>query len=393
MMKFTPKARKKNVKERLISFLNDRTRYSDLTTSAMITRHLAHEGFSDAQIQKAFDDLENEGQILKVQLSDFQVSQGVNEYQGYEYRVHKTTHEKKWEAYALRGSIRSCPMCSDVTVPLYDRFRGEIVCYNCGLVLSEKVFVPSWKKEEVTRNDPLYLSNPHEVIFKGRKGRSRAILRSVIFDREELHLRQEALPEMRWICDNLSSPSFIRRYATAIYLDIYRNKIIRQGVYHTPFIVAAIFLAYRYHRIAINEKKVCLLMGISIREVRNALRKIVWDRKLYTEKKCAIPTVKAYLPIVLANLETEMSTSQREALHKLSHQLLRRLTSNVKTRICLVSGKNPWIVATMIVRIISKAIGCPVTLRSLSNVSGLTKTKISKNTVGFLSDYCIELRV
>ncbi|CAH2355738.1 transcription initiation factor IIB [[Candida] railenensis] len=196
----------------------------------------------------------------------------------------------------------TCPDCKIHPPDWIERFSdGDIVCGNCGLVLSERIIDTrsEWRtfsNDDQNGEDPSRVGNAGNPLFdsedlstlishvRGKNNRelNRAQLKS---DKKDITL-SVAYAKISQLCDGYQLPKNVQDNAKEVYKLVYEERSLR-GKSQEAIMAAAILIGCRKASVARTYKEISALTNVSPREFGKV---VIITNKILQEKNELIPS-------------------------------------------------------------------------------------------------------
>jgi transcription initiation factor TFIIB len=282
-----------------------------------------------------------------------------------------------------------CPECGSTRI-VRDPKKGDRICRNCGLVISEKILDrgPEWRAFTKEERDAKARTGAPVTYTKHDKGLSTNISwsnrdasgspltakrRSEIYRlrrwqiRSRIHSSSErnlvkAMTEMKRLTSQLKLARGIRELAAKLYRKLILEKNVKRRNIDA-LIAACIYAACRLREIPRSLTEIANHSRISESKISRHYRFLV--RKL--NLKMPIPDPANHLPRIISALDMP-ATVQEQAMEILEKAKKVRLTT----------GRNPKGIAAAVTYIASILTGNRATQREISSVAGVTEVTLRK---------------
>jgi len=284
-------------------------------------------------------------------------------------------------------SIKKCPECGSKKLTS-DYERGEVICNDCGLIISENVIDegPEWRafdsdqREKRARGGaPIKYTRPNKglvteidqynrdirgvkisskkqaQLYRMRKWHKRASIASSM----ERNLAI-ALSELDRIASYLGLPENIREASALLYRKCVEKGLIR-GRLIESVVAAVLYGMCRKYGIPRTLDEIAEISGVEKKEIGRTYRFISDELHL----KIPLTNPNAYVPRFVAALK--LSGKVQEKAAELLKKALRK---------GLISGRGPTGVAAAAVYIASAMVGERRTQKEVAEVAGVTEVTI-----------------
>lgn len=285
----------------------------------------------------------------------------------------------------------TCPDCKIHPPEWIERFSdGDIVCGNCGLVLSERIIDTrsEWRTfsnddqngEDPSRvgnaGNPLLDSEDFSTMISHERGKnSRGLNRAQLKSDKKNNTLSAAYSKIAQLCDGYQLPKTVQDNAKEVYKLVYEERSLR-GKSQESIMAAAILIGCRRASVARTYKEISALTNIPPREFGKV---IIITNKILQEKNESIPSNYS--------IQDSMNTTQT-----LAEDLIRRFCSHlglsseitnaaeyiaIKVKeIGVLAGRSPDTIAATVIYMAAIVFGTDL---PPSKISG--KTGVSEQTI------------
>ncbi|MGD2066167.1 MAG: TFIIB-type zinc ribbon-containing protein [Candidatus Bathyarchaeota archaeon] len=279
--------------------------------------------------------------------------------------------------------IERCPECGNSTI-LQDSKSAELVCTNCGFVLTTEMtnmgpewraFTPEERKTKVRVGSPqtfmlhdkglstkidwrdigAFAPKKKAQLYRIRRWQQR----SRVSDSIEKNLAV-ALSEMSRLCESLNLPRSITETAAITYRKAVKKRLTR-GRSIKGLAAAATYFACRQCRIVRSLREVSIASGINRKEIASNYRYLVKEFRSF------VPPVKPKNYITRLSNQLKLNSKTEEIAHKI-------LRAAKKEK--LTSGRGAKSIASAAIYISSKVSGENRTQREFAGAADLTEVTI-----------------
>jgi transcription initiation factor TFIIB len=286
--------------------------------------------------------------------------------------------------------VKKCPECGSSDI-MRDYKLGELICRNCGLVISENLqdFGPEWRSFDTEQRakrarggSPITLMKPHKGLVteidqynKDIRGTRIDAKQQAQFHRiRKWHKRVSvatsieknlaiALSELDRVGSTLGLPNNVKEAAANLYRKAVKKELIR-GRLIESIVAAVIYAICRIHGIPRTLEEISRASGIEKKEIGRAYRFI----KKELEVNIPLTDPSNYVPKFASALG--LSPKVQEEAVKLIKKALKK---------GLISGRGPTGVAAAAIYIASAEQGERKTQKEVAEVAGVESLK--KNLV------------
>ena len=291
------------------------------------------------------------------------------------------------------GKITNCPECSGANL-VEDYDLGEIICHNCGLVLSEHALNqgPEWRaftKEEKDQRGRVGLPTSFSIHDKGlstvidrvnRDASGRQLpfstrlqmlrlrkwqIRTRVHSSADRNLAQ-AMAELDRLADVLHIPASIKERAALVYRKALNNSLVR-GRSIAALAAASLYAACRLSETPRTLKDVSATSRIRKKDLARCYRLLVRELDL---RMPVVDPVKCISKIATA-VEISMITQQRAI----------RIINEAKTK-GIVTGKDPMGLAAASLYVACVLEGEKKTQKEIAEVANVTEVTVRNRYKG-----------
>ena len=286
-----------------------------------------------------------------------------------------------------------CPECGSSNI-IYDYDSGEIICGDCGLVLSELVIDegPEWRaftqgeREKRSRVGVPMSFSVHDkgltttitLVDKDAFGRKLPLdarlqmlrlrkwqIRSRIHSSVDRNLAQ-AMAELDRLCDKLHIPSAVKEKAAVIYRKALDAGLVR-GRSIAAIVAAALYAACRLMQIPRSLKEISKHSTANRKDIARSYRLLLTELNI----KMPIPQPELRVPKIAAKLGVDGETQ------KLAIQILRKAEKLKST-----AGKDPTGLAAAALYIACLMRNKKFTQKKVAEAAGVTEVTIRNRYKG-----------
>ena len=188
----------------------------------------------------------------------------------------------------LSNFSNSCPECEGKVIPLHE--RGEIVCGQCGLVISERIvdvahsgkraFTKQEKESRERTGSPISILLPDmglSTIIDKSNIKSPDLKRAakwnsrMTWDKRNMLI---ATTELKRIGSNLNLPNHVKKAAIRLYIEAFKKKLLR-GRSINGMVAACLYFACRERKIPRTLQEILEQTSISAKNVRRCYRTLI----------------------------------------------------------------------------------------------------------------------
>ncbi|MFW9781312.1 MAG: transcription initiation factor IIB family protein [Candidatus Heimdallarchaeota archaeon] len=276
----------------------------------------------------------------------------------------------------LESSILSnlCPECGGKAIPIHE--KGEIVCSQCGLVISEKLvdishtdkraFTKLEKEKRERTGSPISILLPDmglSTIIDRSNIKSPDLKRAakwnsrMTWDKRNMLI---ATTELKRIASNLNLPNHVKKAAIRLYIDAFKKKLLR-GRSINGMVAACLYFACRERKIPRTLREILDETAVNAKNVRRCYRTIIRELNLKAPSTDPISLVPRFIAELGLDVETEKETII----------ILQKFTSKFST-----SGKDPKGLCAGALYLVSKKKHRKVSQKEIANIVGVTEVTL-----------------
>ncbi len=267
-----------------------------------------------------------------------------------------------------------CPECSGKIIPIQE--KGETVCGQCGLVVSERIvdvfhsgkraFTRQEKEKRERVGSPISILLPDmglsTVIDKNNINnpdlkRAAKWNSRMSWDKRNMLI---ATTELKRIASNLNLPDHIKKEAIRLYKKAFKMKLLR-GRSINGMVAACLYFACREKKIPRTLQEILEETAESAKNVRRCYRTIIRELNL------KVPSTDPILLIPRFAAELGLDTS----LENSAITVLKAFISKYST-----SGKDPKGLCAGAIYLVCKAKNQKVSQKQIANLVGITEVTL-----------------
>ena len=274
----------------------------------------------------------------------------------------------------LNVSSEICPECDGNIISLNQ--IGEIVCSQCGLVISERsvdvthsdkrAYTSQEKKQREHTGAPISSLLPDmglTTVINKKDIKDPDLKRAVKWNTRITWEKRNLLiatTELKRICSNLNLPSYIKLEAIKLYKEAFKRKLLR-GRSINSMIAASIYLAIRLKKLPRTLQEILEESAENEKDIRRCYRVLI--RELNIKSPNTDPS--ALIPTYIVNL-------------KLNHEIEETATKivNAFSAKFSTSGKDPKGIVAGALYLACKIKGLNLTQKQISDVVGVTEVTL-----------------
>ena len=274
----------------------------------------------------------------------------------------------------LSNLTNFCPECGGEPVPIDE--KGEIVCCQCGLVISERnldishsgkrAFTKQEKEMRERTGSPISILLPDmglSTIIDKANIKSPDLKRAakwnsrMTWDKRNMLI---ATTELKRISSNLNLPNHIKKTAIRLYIDAFKKKLLR-GRSINGMVAACLYFACRENKIPRTLQEILDQTAVNAKNVRRCYRTIIRELNLKVPSTDPISLIPRYIA------ELELDT----AAEKKTIEILQTFTSKFST-----SGKDPKGLCAGALYLVCKKKDKKISQKEIANLVGVTEVTL-----------------
>ncbi|TFG08734.1 MAG: transcription initiation factor IIB [Promethearchaeota archaeon] len=268
----------------------------------------------------------------------------------------------------------TCPECGGETISLQE--KGEIVCGQCGLVVSERIldishsgkraFTKQEKEKRERTGSPISLLLPdmglstvidkssikNPDLKRAAKWNSR-----MTWDKRNMLI---ATTELKRIGSNLNLPDHIKKTAIKLYREAFKRKLLR-GRSINGMVAACLYFACREKNIPRTLQEILDETSETAKNVRRCYRTLIRELNLKVPSTDPIYLIPRF--IAELNLDSEVE--------KTTMRILKKFIDNFST-----SGKDPKGLCAGALYLVCKIRNKRVSQKEIANLIGVTEVTL-----------------
>lgn len=267
-----------------------------------------------------------------------------------------------------------CPECGGKILSLQE--KGEIVCGQCGLVISERIldvshsgkraFTKHEKEKRERTGSPISILLPdmglstvidkknitNPDLKRAAKWNSR-----MTWDKRNMLI---ATTELKRIASNLDLPDHIKKSAIRLYKEAFKRKLLR-GRSINGMVAASLYFACREKKIPRTLQEILEETSVSAKNVRRCYRTLIRELNLKAPSTDPISLVPRYVAELELDPDIENTTIQ----------ILQDFMSKFST-----SGKDPKGLCAGALYLICKIRNKRISQKEIANLVGVTEVTL-----------------
>jgi transcription initiation factor TFIIB len=276
----------------------------------------------------------------------------------------------------IESSILSslCPECGGKTIPIQE--KGEIVCSQCGLVISERIvdishtdkraFTKQEKEKRERTGSPISILLPDmglSTIIDKSNIKSPDLKRAakwnsrMTWDKRNMLI---ATTELKRIASNLNLPNHVKKAAIRLYIEAFKKKLLR-GRSINGMVAACLYFACRERKIPRTLQEILDESAINAKNVRRCYRTLIRELNLKAPSTDPISLVPRFVAELGLDAEAENS----------SINVLNKFISKFST-----SGKDPKGLCAGALYLVCKKKQRRISQKEIANIVGVTEVTL-----------------
>jgi transcription initiation factor TFIIB len=274
----------------------------------------------------------------------------------------------------LSNYSNSCPECEGKVIPLHE--KGEIVCGQCGLVISERIvdishsgkraFTKQEKESRERTGSPISILLPDmglSTIIDKTSIKSPDLKRAakwnsrMTWDKRNMLI---ATTELKRIGSNLNLPNHVKKTAIRLYIEAFKKKLLR-GRSINGMVAACLYFACRERKIPRTLQEILDETSISAKNVRRCYRTLIRELNLKVPSTDPISLIPRFIAELDLDAEAENSTIK----------ILQSFISKFST-----SGKDPKGLCAGALYLVCKMKDKRVSQKEIANLVGVTEVTL-----------------
>jgi transcription initiation factor TFIIB len=274
----------------------------------------------------------------------------------------------------LSNYSNSCPECEGKVIPLHE--RGEIVCGQCGLVISERIvdiahsgkraFTKQEKESRERTGSPISILLPdmglstiidktnikNPDLKRAAKWNSR-----MTWDKRNMLI---ATTELKRIGSNLNLPNHVKKAAIRLYIEAFKKKLLR-GRSINGMVAACLYFACRERKIPRTLQEILEQTSISAKNVRRCYRTLIRELNLKVPSTDPISLIPRFIA------ELELDTDAENGTIKILQTFISKFST---------SGKDPKGLCAGALYLVCKMKDKRVSQKEIANLVGVTEVTL-----------------
>ncbi|MFW9945829.1 MAG: transcription initiation factor IIB family protein [Promethearchaeota archaeon] len=282
-----------------------------------------------------------------------------------------------------------CPECGGKAIPIQE--KGEIVCSQCGLVISERIldishtdkraFTKQEKDKRERTGSPISILLPDmglSTIIDKSNIKSPDLKRAakwnsrMTWDKRNMLI---ATTELKRIASNLNLPNHVKKAAIRLYIEAFKKKLLR-GRSINGMVAACLYFACRERKIPRTLQEILDETAINAKNVRRCYRTLIRELNLKAPSTDPISLVPRF--VAELGLDTEAENSSINVLNK--------FISKFST-----SGKDPKGLCAGALYLVCKKQQRRISQKEIANIVGVTEVTLRSRYKELITKLKIEL--
>ena len=274
----------------------------------------------------------------------------------------------------LSNFSNSCPECGGKVIPLHE--KGEIVCGQCGLVISERIvdishsgkraFTKQEKENRERTGSPISILLPDmglSTIIDKSNIKSPDLKRAakwnsrMTWDKRNMLI---ATTELKRIGSNLNLPNHVKKAAIRLYIEAFKKKLLR-GRSINGMVAACLYFACRERKIPRTLQEILEQTSISAKNVRRCYRTLIRELNLKVPSTDPISLIPRFIA------ELELDTDAENSTIKILQTFISRFST---------SGKDPKGLCAGALYLVCKMKDKRISQKEIANLVGVTEVTL-----------------
>jgi len=274
----------------------------------------------------------------------------------------------------LSNLANLCPECRGKIILLHE--KGETVCGQCGLVISERIvdishsgkraFTKQEKENRERTGSPISILLPDmglSTIIDKSSIKSPDLKRAakwnsrMTWDKRNMLI---ATTELKRIGSNLNLPSHVKKAAIRLYIEAFKKKLLR-GRSINGMVAACLYFACRERKIPRTLQEILDQTSISAKNVRRCYRTLIRELNLKAPSTDPISLIPRFIAELELDVDAENTTIK----------ILQSFTSKFST-----SGKDPKGLCAGALYLVCKKKDKKISQKEIANLVGVTEVTL-----------------
>jgi len=267
-----------------------------------------------------------------------------------------------------------CPECEGNTISIQE--KGEIVCRQCGLVISERIvdvshsgkraFTKQEKERRERTGSPISILLPDmglSTIIDKNNIKSPDLKRAakwnsrMTWDKRNMLI---ATTELKRIGSNLTLPNHVKKAAIRLYIEAFKKKLLR-GRSINGMVAACLYFACRERKIPRTLQEILDQTSVNAKNVRRCYRTLIRELNLKAPSTNPVSLIPRYVAELNLDADTEKTTIK----------ILQSFVSKYST-----SGKDPKGLCAGALYLVCKKRDKRISQKEIANVVGVTEVTL-----------------
>jgi len=267
-----------------------------------------------------------------------------------------------------------CPECGGKAISIQE--KGEIVCGQCGLVISERIldishsgkraFTKQEKEMRERTGSPISILLPDmglSTIIDKSNIKSPDLKRAakwnsrMTWDKRNMLI---ATTELKRIGSNLNLPIHVKKSAIRLYIEAFKRKLLR-GRSINGMVAACLYFACRERKIPRTLQEILDQTSVNAKNVRRCYRTIIRELNLKAPSTDPISLIPRFIAELELDAEAEKATIK----------ILQAFTSKFST-----SGKDPKGLCAGALYLVCKKNDRKISQKDIANLVGVTEVTL-----------------
>ncbi len=285
--------------------------------------------------------------------------------------------------------LNLCPECNGKTISIVE--KGEIVCGQCGLVISERIvdishsgkraFTKHEKEKRDRTGSPISILLPdmglstvidktsikNPDLKRAAKWNSR-----MTWDKRNMLI---ATTELKRIGSNLNLPNHVKKSAIRLYIEAFKKKLLR-GRSINGMVAACLYFACREKKIPRTLDEILNETSVNAKNVRRCYRTLIKELNLKVPSTDPISLIPRYIAELGLDADAEHKTIK----------LLNSFANKFST-----SGKDPKGLCAGALYLICKIREKRISQKEIANLVGVTEVTLRSRYKELLKKFNIQV--
>ena len=267
-----------------------------------------------------------------------------------------------------------CPECEGNTISIQE--KGEIVCRQCGLVISERIvdvshsgkraFTKQEKERRERTGSPISILLPDmglSTIIDKNNIKSPDLKRAakwnsrMTWDKRNMLI---ATTELKRIGSNLNLPNHVKKAAIRLYIEAFKKKLLR-GRSINGMVAACLYFACRERKIPRTLQEILDQTSVNAKNVRRCYRTLIRELNLKAPSTNPVSLIPRYVAELNLDADSEKTTIK----------ILQSFVSKYST-----SGKDPKGLCAGALYLVCKKRDKRISQKEIANVVGVTEVTL-----------------